>query len=239
MVGFGVLGSGFASGIIYGTPVFNGLQLNVGAFDPASLGSRGWVRTKYARAEAELTFERKFGQTGKVVLFANGAYQKIYKDGYCATTAASPLPCSDIMAGFGYGGRFELGRVRLGVAGHYGKGLGLNYALENSDAALDPQGNLRKFDGYIVQSQVVLGKFDVFAGWGISRALLTDYDLQPRPATDAISVIKYQMGINAGVVYNLTPSVHLDLEYFRAEADWWLREKQVLHCSAAGLTFNW
>ena len=239
MVGFGVLGSGFAAGLIYGTPVFHGLQLNVGIFDPIQLGGSGMFRTKYARPEAELTFERKFGNTGKVVLFANGAYQKIYRDGYCASTAADPLPCNYTAAGFGYGGRFELGPVHLGVAGHYGQGLGLNYALEYSDASLDSQGNVRRIDGYYVQSQFVLGKFDLFAGWGIARVFLTNFDSQPRPPTDAVSVIKYQMGINAGVVYNVTPSVHIDLEYFRAEAKWWLGEKQVLHSGATGLTFNW
>ena len=47
------------------------------------------------------------------------------------------------------------------------------------------------------------------------------------------------MGINGGVVYNVTPNLHFDLEYFRAEARWWLGEKQVLHTAAVGMTFNW
>ncbi len=33
MLAFGVLGAGFSSGIMYGTPTVLGLQLNVGAFD--------------------------------------------------------------------------------------------------------------------------------------------------------------------------------------------------------------
>jgi hypothetical protein len=230
MVGFGVLGSGFAAGMIYGTPVLRGFQLNVGIFDPAQLAGGGWFRTKYARPEAELTFERKFGETGKVVLFANGAYQKVYKDGYCG----SP-PCEETATGVGYGGRFELGPVHLGGAGHYGKGLGLNYALEGSYAALDPEANLRMFDGYYAQAQVVLRKFDVFAGWGIARVFLTDLD-KNHPE---ISVIKSQMGINGGIVYNATPNVHFDLEYFRAEAQWWLGEKQILNCGSFGAVFNW
>jgi hypothetical protein len=230
MVGFGVLGSGFASGLIYGTPVLGGFQFNVGIFDPAQLAGGGWFRTKYARPEAELTFERKFGETGKVVLFANGAYQKVYKDGYCAAP-----PCDETAAGLGYGGRFEVGPVHLGAAGHYGKGLGLNYALEGSYAALDAGTNLRMFDGYYVQSQFVLRKFDLFAGWGIARVFLTDLD----KSEPALSVIRSQMGINGGVVYNATPNLHFDLEYFRAEGKWWLGEKQVLHSAAFGMIFNW
>jgi len=111
----------------------------------------------------------------------------------------------------------------------------MSYALENSYAAADAETHLRWSDGYYVQSQVVLRKFDFFAGWGIARLFLTDLD----KATPALSNLKYQMGINGGVVYNVTPNVHLDLEYFRAAAKWWLGETQVLNCFAAGMTFNW
>src|SRR6478609_7865795 len=58
MVGFGVLGSGFAPGFIYGSPVLAGFQLNVGLFDPATMSAGALTRTQFPRAEAELTFER-------------------------------------------------------------------------------------------------------------------------------------------------------------------------------------
>jgi hypothetical protein len=239
MVGFGVLGSGFGAGLIYGTPVLGGLQLNVGVFDPVQLPG-AFFRTDYARPEAELTFERTFGRTGKVVLFVNGAYQNVYKDGACMMTAATAAPCEQTAEGVGYGGRLELGFFHLGLAGHYGKGLGLSYALENSYAAFDPQGTLRLFDGYYAQSQFVFGRFDLFAGAGITRVFLTDFDKAAPPAgTLPASIIKYQMGVNAGVVFNFTPNVHFDLEYFRAEAAWWLGEKQILNTAAFGMTFNW
>jgi hypothetical protein len=235
MVGFGVLGSGFAAGFIYGTPVLYGLQLNVGVFDPATLSGPGWLSTKLPRPETELTFERKFGETGKVVLFANGGYQKVYKPGPCGPNAAVTPPCDETVWGVGYGGRFEYGPFHLGAAGHVGKGLGLSYALENSYAVADAEMHLRQSDGYYVQSQVVVDKFDFFAGWGIARIFLTDLDRR----TPNLSVIKYQMGINGGVVYNVTPNLHIDLEYFRAAAAWFLDEKQTLNCGATGMIFNW
>jgi hypothetical protein len=239
MVGFGVLGAGFGAGLIYGTPVLGGLQLNIGAFDPVALSGAGsWTRTSYARPEAELTFQRTFGSTGKIVLFANGAYQPVYKNGLCVVSATTPS-CSQVAEGVGYGGRFELGIFHLGLAGHYGKGLGLSYALENSYAALDPQGTMRTFDGYYGQTQFVLGRFDLFAGSGITRVFLTDYDKNNPTTPFPTSYIKYQWGTNAGVVFNETANVHFDLEYFRAQAAWWLGEKQVLNCFAFGMTFNW
>jgi len=234
MVGFGVLGSGFAPGFIYGSPILAGFQLNVGLFDPAALNAGGWTRTQLPRAEAEATFERPFGSIGKLVLFANGAYQKVYKPGAC-TPSPETGPCDETAEGFGYGGRLEIGPVHLGLTGFYGKGLGFGYALEQSYAAIDPANNLRTFDGYYAQSQVVLGKFDLFAGAGITRVFLTDLD----KTLPQYSNIKNQIGYDGGVVYNLTDNVHFDLEYMRAEAHWWMGEQQVLNNFATGMIVNW
>jgi hypothetical protein len=238
-IGFGVLGSGFSAGIMYATPTFEGLQLNVGAFDPIQLqGNGAFGRTKFLRPETELTFERPLGDKVKVGAFVNGAYQKIYKEGYCE--AQPGLPCEQTAAGFGYGARLEVGPVHLGVAGHRGKGLGFNYALEPSDTAIDQSGLLRLVDGYYVQSQVVIEQFDLFAGWGIARAFLTSYDKTPaQPGAMTHSIIKYHMGINGGVVYNVTPNLHVDFDYFRAAAQWYLGQSQVLNAFNTGMTVNW
>lgn len=260
-LGFGVLGAGFSSGFIYGTPTMHGLQLNVGLFDPVQLqGNGAWTRTKYVRPEAELTYERGFmNGWGKVVLFVNGAYQKVYKDSYCAPIldmqTGKFIPCDQTVVGAGYGGRLELGNFHLGVAGHYGQGLGMNYALEVSDAAQDKEGNLRKINGLYVQTQVVVRKFDLFAGWGIAQVFLTDYDNKhteqdPRDPTNVaaqvhpFSVLKYQMGVNAGIVYNATPTLHFDLDFFRAEAAWYgvndvSGQKQVVWVGNSGMMVNW
>jgi hypothetical protein len=230
MIGFGVLGSGFASGIVYATPTVGGLQLSVGLFDPIALQG-AWDRTKLPRPEAELNFEQPLAKIGKIVLFGNGGYQKLYKRDLSDDTHA---------AGFGYGGRIELGPVHLGVAGHYGKGLGLNYALEPSDATVDYAGALRKFDGYYVQSQVVLGQVDLSAGWGITRVFLGPNDsLVDANGNIPHSVVKSQIGISGGVVYHVRPWMHLDLDYFHAEFRWFLGEKQAVDVFNGGVTFTW
>lgn len=248
-IGFGVLGSGFASGIIYGTPNLAGFHLDVGAFDPIALsGASTFNRTGLPRPEAELTFEHAFGASAKVVAFANGAEQTVYKGGYCPPPSTTGEACKQTASGFGYGFRVEVGPVHLGFAGHRGKGLGLTYNLEQSDAAQDQNGSLRKFDGYYGQSQFVIGPVDVFGGAGITRVFLNPVDKttqpDPRDASGqsqvvATSVIKYQLGINAGIVYNMTESVHFDFDYFRAQATWYLGEQQVLHCFNGGMTFSW
>ena len=232
-IGFGVLGSGFTSCVMYGTPVLGGLQLNIAAYDPSILGGGGsWTRTKWPRAEAEMTFDRPIGYLGKVVLFGNGAYQKVYQGGTDTESVTG--------AGFGYGGRLELGRFHLGVAGHYGIGLGLNYALEVSDAAQDSTAHLRKFDGYYVQTQVVLGKVDVSAGWGITRVLANAVDSDPDPDTGAFtSWIRHQQGISCGAVYHVRPWLHVDVDLFRADFKWSLGETQVDYIANSGMVLTW
>jgi hypothetical protein len=249
-IGFGVLGSGFAGGVIYGTPNIYGFQLNVGVFDPIQLqGNGGWNRTKYARPEFEATYQLEW-RNGKLVLFGNGAYQNVYKNGYCPTTpdpmnpTAPVLPCSATAKGLGAGGRLEVGPFHLGIAVDRGQGLGLNYALEVSDAAQDLQGNMRTFDAGYVQTQLILGKIELAAGVGIARVFRTDFDkshelLDPTTGMAGFSIIKYQLGENASIVYDFTPALHFDLDFFRAQATWYLGEQQVLYVGNAGMIFNW
>jgi hypothetical protein len=263
-IGFGILGSGFSSGVVYGTPVLGHLlQLDIGAFDPVQIQGQGaWQRTKYPRLEAELTMQTTWGDGwGKLVLFGNGVHQKVYRDPCSPTTDPDTMdiiPCDTTVVGASYGGRLELGPVHIGVAGHYGQGLGLNYALDVSDAAQDKEGNLRTTTGFYGQTQVVLGKFDVFAGAGLVQVQLTDYDRKHRDpfAGDSTmlifptNVLKRRIGINAGIVYNVTPNLHVDLDFFRAQADWYpvhnedvgapyFAPKQVVFVSNAGMTVNW
>jgi Gram-negative porin len=234
-IGYGVLGSGFAMAAIYATPPFYGLQLTVGAFDPIQLQG-AWSRTKWVRPESELTFEQKLPNLGKVVLFGNGAAQKLYK----ADPPSDGAPEDTTAWGFGYGGRVELGPFHLGLAGHYGQGLGLNYALEPGEVAYDPRTNLRKTDGYYVQTQLALGKVDLSVGWGITRVFLNAADRE-RDATGNIphSIIKSQMGVSAGVVWHVKEWLHLDLDGFRADCRWFLGEKQIINTLSSGMTLTW
>jgi hypothetical protein len=248
-VGFPMNIDANGAGVVYATPSLAGFQLSAGVFDPFQPPTGAWFRTKFLRPEGELTFERTFGDAGKIVLFVNGGIQDVYKDGYCPPpSAAQPLPCSATMFGFGYGGRFEVGPVHLGVGGQTSKGLEPNYPLQVTDASVDPQGNLRLIEGYLAQSQVVLGRFDLFGGASITRVFGTDADrLTVADPTDASgtrqvvphSVIRYQLGVDGGVVYHVSPHFHVDVDYFRAQAVWALGERQVLHTMNGGMTFNW
>ena len=246
-VGTGVLGPGFAAGAVYATPAFVGLQLNVGVFDPVAIVG-AWDRTKWPRPEGELTYDVDFGGHAKIHLFVNGGYQAAYRIGERDGIWTSAT-------GVGYGGRFEVGPVHLGLASHYGRGLGLYYALEASDASYDtsPAHRLRNSDGYYAQAQVALSKFDLNAGAGISRIIPLGSETVVLngmpvaiPADGAAdvngqrrSLIKYQLGLSGAVVYHFSPSLHFDVDYFRAAFKWQLGESQVAHFVNTGLTATW
>ena len=106
-VGYGVLAATFNAGIVYSTPDFHGLMLTAGYYDPTAFPGLYWERTEFGRGEAELTFDHPLGALGKIHLFANGAFQKVYAD--------QSGPSSSVW-GAGVGGRIELSVFRLGIA---------------------------------------------------------------------------------------------------------------------------
>ena len=236
-IGYGVLANVFVAGVTYATPKFRGLQLSVGYYDPATLVGQYWTRTKFGRPEAEATYDLALGDLGKLHVFANGAYQKMY---------AADVPKSTDVYGAGGGARVELGPFHLGVAAHYGQGLGVSYFLNGSDAILaqNLSNELRKFDGAYVQTQLVVSKFDFNVGWGVTRVHQVTADIDPQyfdanTGQPAKSFLKSQMGISGVVVYHFSPFFHGALDYFRSDARWWLGEKQVVNSFNAGATLTW
>lgn len=249
-IGTGVLGPGFAGGILYATPNAGGLQLNVSIFDPVVLQG-AWDRTKWPRPEGELTFDHAWS-AAKLHLFVNGAYQKVYRTG-------EPDSTSTAAYGGGAGGRVEVGPVHLGVAAHYGQGLGLFYALEATEAAYDasPLHRLRKSYGLYGQGQVSAGRFDFNLGCGISEVIpLGEESAVINTATGPMtitvpadgtadvngsrqSLIKYQLGVSGVVVYHVTPHLHVSADYFRANFAWQFGEKQNVNFASAGMTLTW
>ncbi len=172
-VGFGILGNGFGAGISYATPDMSGFKLEVGLYDANNIpGQVALERTKWPRVEGEATYEMELGSLGMFKLFGNGAYQKLYaREGHQEQT----------VVGAGYGGRFEIGPVNLGLAGHMGTGIGIDFALQPHESArkdlLAPDVPFRDVDGFSAHLQVNLGdKFDWMAAAGITRVHLLEED---------------------------------------------------------------
>jgi hypothetical protein len=235
-VGFGILGNGFGAGIAYATPKLQGAQLTVGAYDANNIPGSGTLeRTKWPRVEGEATYDTKFGTLGMVKVFVNGAYQKIYENqGWRDQN----------IAGYGAGFRLELGPVHLGVAGHAGKGIGVDFALQPHPSGWvneSPDKEFRPVDGASAHLQVSPMKtFDLMAAAGITRVHRLDQDVVDardtdyNPATPAANddanpnapdsagyiPLKHQIGLSGGVTVHLSDNLHLAAEYFRALIKW-------------------
>jgi hypothetical protein len=234
-IGYGVLASVFAAGVAYATPSFYGLMLTAGYYDPGNITGQYFGRTKLGRAEGEATYDLRLGTIGKLHVFVNGAYQKLY--------ATQKSDSSDVY-GAGVGARIELGPFHLGVAAHSGNGLGVNFFLNQTDSIDNRQsGDLRYFDGAYVQTQTVVGKFDFNAGIGITRAHQLTADIDPQylnaEGYPSYSYLKSQFGISGVVVYHFTDNLHAALDYFRSDVKWWLGQHQVLNSYNAGMTVTW
>jgi hypothetical protein len=234
LIGFGVLASSFSPGLMYTTPSLSGLQLAVGIFDPVQLAG-AWEQVRTVRPEAELTYDYKSGSFN-THLFVNTAYQKLYRPGFLD---------NETVTGVGYGGRFEIGPVHIGGGGHYGRGLGLYYALEGSPAdhagPWDPNFNeFRTIAGYSIFGQYAAGPVDLNLAYGVSQVQLLDVDktIGIMPPNNE-SVIKSQRGISAGVVFHASESLHLDVDYINAKFTWHRGETQTLNYINAGVTMTW
>jgi hypothetical protein len=248
-IGYGVVAPVFVAGLSYATPRFHGLQLTAGYYDPGTLVGLYWTRTKLGRPEAEATYDLSFGSSGKLHLFVNGAFQKLY---------ATDSPRNTNVYGVGGGGRIELGSFHLGAATHSGRGLGIGYFLDGSDAVVAQftTQELRKFSGYYVQAQLAMGTFDLNAGWGMTRVYVLPADIDPNwcaasggsqpcagfdPMTNqpARSFLKSQTGYSGVFVYHFSSHLHFSLDYFLSDVRWQQGEKQLVHSMNIGSTLTW
>ena len=230
-IGFGVIAAVFVAGVAYATPVFGGLQLTVGYYDPAVQVGLQYSRTKLGRPEAEATYDLQLGPKQKLHVFADGAFQKLYD--------TNGTDQSKNVWGVAGGARLELGMFNVGIAAHTGKGVGVNFFL-NQSPSINNQAtaNLRPFDGAYIQTQTMLGKFDINVGAGITRAHQMSDDLDPTYPNQP-SYLKSQMGISGVLVYHFAPYLHGAFDYFRSDVRWWYGERQVINAFNLGMTATW
>jgi hypothetical protein len=247
-IGFGVLFPFFRSGMLYTTPSLGGLTIAGGIYDPVILAGK-WERVIMPTVEAEVAYTAKLGRLGMIKIFGTGLWQKLGAAAMLPNdTRAIANKTVDQIGGAG-GMRLEIGPVRLGIAGHYGKGLGLDYAQENSEAAFfnapmasDPRdGDLRTFQGYYVQGALVLGKVTLASGIGASQALRFSFEQTSVGADgDTSNVVhppKQNLGINAVFWYHIYDNLVFDVDYFRAQYSWWGASfKQTINVVNSGIT---
>ena len=228
-VGTGALHPGYAAGIVYSTPELQGVQLNVGVWDPSVLSSSGvpadWTRAPIPRGEGSLTVTRPFGTGNSFKLGVEGLYQQIAR---VVTTTNPTMSSSNATAsiwGVSGGARVEVGPVRLGASGFRGQGTGIGNVLQPSFSLSDndvagPNGltyGLRTFTGFCGQGAVVIGKVQIGAGYGMAMI----NQLPADKINSNLSVLHTQTGISGAIYYHLSDSVVFGLDYFHFKASWY------------------
>ena len=241
-IGFGVMFPFFRPGLMYETPSLGGLTFSFAAYDPVILAGK-WERVLMPTLQAEGAFTQKFGASGLFKLFVNGLWQRLSAKRDFANLVNKSVDQLGVAGGL----RFEIGPMRLGLGGHYGKGLGFYYAQENSGAAAynatdlaDPvdaarDGDLRTFRGFYGQLAGFFGPVMLSAGAGVSQlvplAWETGAALPPLP--------KQNFGINGVFNYFIADNLIFDIDFFRAQFTWYATTfKQTVNAVNTGITLK-
>ena len=205
--GHGLFFPGYNAGVVYNTPELVGLQLSIGAYDPAVNSERTYERTPYPRFEGEATWHwQKY-----VRAFVGALWQRFGENSVAAQYADS--------SGINYGGGLELGPVQLGFTGYFGQGLGFYTPLENSPLFSDDAGVVRRSRGYVGMAALKLGNTKLAGGYGAS--MLDKTENEPAGPFPSQTIPKRQLGASVGLYETFAPLV-LALEYFRGRYDWYL-----------------
>jgi hypothetical protein len=258
-IGTGVIFPGYSAGVVYETPSLGGLKLHLGAFDPVVYGAGSWDHAQILRPEGALSFEQRIGASALIKFEVEGFWQSMSRLVNITDMATGMILGQDKLTTDAWGAsgglRVEAGPVRIGVSGFRGKGLGLFYALQRSNANADPVEDrthqLRMFTGFYGTGALVFGDLRLMGGFGMALVDQTADD----KINATLSVIRYQRGISGGIFYNATENIVLGLDYFLFAAGWWgapivdpntmavsgklAGETQVVNFVNAGVTYWW
>ncbi len=248
MVGFGFPVATYSAGIYYSTPSLAGLTVALGLFD-ATQYDVTYDRTNTPRPELELAYDLDASGV-KAHIFANGGFQKLYKQNNDKDSAT--------LWGVALGASLEFGPIQVGGNYYTGKGVGLTHAFAQPPghtgvlvgpavmlnpitmAAVTPD-ELRSFDGFGALAGYATEVFDVRLGFGQSRAHQLEIDkVMPSPA-----LIKTQTAISVGAVFHANKHLHPSIDYLRGMYRWYTapaptgEPKQDVNFINVGATIDW
>lgn len=256
MVGFGEPFPGFEPGFVYATPRLNGLQLAVGAYDPATISNAQLNRAPVPRFEVEATY-----QLASVLrVFASGFWQ-VLEGTIPATSAGGTMFLKNLHTdawGAQAGAMLSYGPVMLGGAAYRGAGFSPITYIDESVISADSAGVLRSSRGAFGLGSFLIEtlKLKIAGGVGVFQLDKNRNDVGAVSSTGAPSnpaLIKQNLGETIGI-YQTTGPVHFALEYFRAQYTWYDRgladpidstkvnivtPKQAVNFVTAGMTLVW
>jgi hypothetical protein len=255
MAAFGAIFPGFEPGFVYTTPSVIGLQLALGAYDPATIASGQLNRASQPRWEAELSY----GFRQKLRIFASGFWQVMEGT---IPDPAGPIGTQKDLHVNAWGGQagfmLVLGPVMLGGAAFEGAGLSPITHVDEHQTSSDGDGVLRRSRGAFGMGAFTISaiRLKIAGGAGIFHVDKTKNDpdaINSLGAGQNPQVLKQNVGGTLGL-YQWTGPVQFALEYFRAEHIWYeygqahpdnpnlvdiKRPQQAVNFINAGMTVVW
>jgi hypothetical protein len=232
-VGHGILFPQFNAGIVYATPDLFGLQLAVGAYDPAINSARLLDQTPYPRIEAQLSYHFK----QYVRVFVETLWQRLQHELMVLHVDTQ---------GIAGGGMISIGPFAAGGSVFRGKGLGLFVPMEPSPLFASSETILRPSRGVMGVASLTFGGTKIAGGAGASYLDKTASEPTPLPSE---TYVRQQLGISAGFYQTFWETMTVALEYFRGQYRWHdiqdtasmelKSPKQNVNFINAGLTIVW
>ncbi len=213
--GHGLLFPSFNPGIVYTTPSLGGLELAIGAYDPASVAERNYDRTPYPRVEGQISF--RFREVFRA--WAEVLWQRIGTNQNASNTLT--VDANGVSGGL----MVKAGPLALGGSAYKGKGLGIYVPMENHPLFADNSGVLRGTQGAVAIASVTFGANKLAAGGGITQIKTTAAeDAMTAPTNGVFSSqppAKQQLGLSVGYYRMFSDTLVLALEYFRGQYQWY------------------
>lgn len=241
-VGAGPQYAGFDAQMRYISPRAAGFEFQLAISDP--LVGPSYQMSPYPRADADLNFDMKFGETTRLRAAAQGVVQEAHRVDMVTTMDVPPVTRQVLKRGrlLGTSGSAVVDAGPLSVGGGFWlcKGCGTKGAFEIFDAAnpsaYDSVGDLRLGRGFFGNARVTLGGTSLTVGGGMSGLQSTARDKDPVLST--VSVINQAVEAH-GVINHRIDTIVLTAEFMWWKNQWYFGEKQSLMFAGVGANYFW
>ncbi len=235
-VGAGPLYAGFNAEMRYISPRLAGFEGQISVGDPISGQVNQYTLTPLPRFDAEINYDKHFGETTRLRVIAQGVTQEIQRNNMGATTT---LESSNIWGVMG-SAIIEAGGFAAGLGGWEGSGIGTTRLLEvpggaASSISFDDTGELRLFRGYYGNIAYDYHGTRLAAGTGIVYVRPTAEDSSMQPPVDVLDhTAEWHV-----VFTQQVDSLILTAEFARWTTRWHSDDHEVVNFTSVGATFEW
>jgi len=235
-VGAGPLYAAFNAEMRYITPRLAGFEAQLSVGDPVSGQDANYTQTPLPRFDAEINYDKQFGESTRLRVIAQGITQEIARNNMGAN--GTTLETANIWGVMG-SAIIEASGFALGVGGWEGSGIGTTRLLEvpggTDSISFDTTGVLRLFRGYYGNVAYDYHGTRLAAGTGIVYVRPTALDDSANSPDDVLD----HSGEWHVVFTQQFDAFILTAEFSRWTERWHSEAHEIVNFSSVGANFNW